>query len=237
MEIGDLQSLLASSGILVAHYLWLWRARGAGLDAALTARVSLAMVLAGLLGAAVFRLAYLPEQAATPWYDRIGRTGLSSFGGLAGGLATAMLILRGRVVPYLDALAFVFPAGWILGRAGCALAGDHPGMFPGGRPANLGLVELLFFLLFVIPLFAYWNRRSHRQGFWLGWLMILYGAFRLVQDQLHTDPPSYAGLSIDQWAYGAFFFSGAGVFLFSRLAAASEAGATNSRLTKLPDAS
>jgi phosphatidylglycerol:prolipoprotein diacylglycerol transferase len=94
---------------------------------------------------------------------------------------------------YFDLLAFSFPFGWIFGRAGCAIAHDHPGIraynwlsvnFPGGPRYDLGLLEFLLTLA-AIPLFLWLDRQPRPAGFYLGLGLLITGPFRFFLDSLH----------------------------------------------------
>jgi phosphatidylglycerol:prolipoprotein diacylglycerol transferase len=108
-----------------------------GLDPLLGQRLGGWMLLGGILGAHLFSvLLYFPHELRTdPWLILRVWTDISSFGGLLGGLAAALLFFATHApeenwrtkLAYLDAIAFVFPAALALGRFGCALAHDHPG--------------------------------------------------------------------------------------------------------------
>lgn len=139
-------------------------------------------------------------------------SGLSSFGGLLGGLCGAIgwSRLRGdswrESFGWLDRLAWVFPFAWIFGRLGCVLAHDHRGIFttswlafryPEGPRYNLGLIELPFTVL-LAALFFWLDRRRPRPGTYFGLLGVLYGFFRLWLDTLHAHPPRYFGWTEDQ---------------------------------------
>jgi len=60
---------------------------------------------------------------------------ISSFGGFAGGLLGLWLFFRFKArdvdattrLRYLDAIAYVFPFAWAIGRIACTVAHDHPG--------------------------------------------------------------------------------------------------------------
>lgn len=217
------QPLLASLGILLAHMLFLRRARQWGLDVGLAGWLSLTMVAAGIIGAFLFRWAYLPDAlAGDPWIWLRTTRGAASFGGIAGGLAGAAAFLhyrgiRGRqALTYLDALASVFPMGWILGRIGCSLIHDHPGVrsesvlavrYPEFPRWDLAVVEVLFLALFIPP-FAILGRTRRQAGVFLGSFLALYGLFRVWLDTLHVDPPRYLGFTVDQLAYGLATFAG-----------------------------
>lgn len=101
--------------------------------------------------------------------DLFAAGGLASLGGLAGGLIGALLYFAARrmsaatALDYLDALAAVFPLGWLFGRLGCSIAHDHPGLASSGLFAvaypdlprfDLAYLEVFFLVLFLIPLFA-----------------------------------------------------------------------------------
>lgn len=210
--------LLMAIAILVAHLLLLRRARRQGLNVETAAMMSLVMVLVGLPCAYWFRGVYLADAVKQDWRVLLSlQIGAASFGGIAGGLLGGWAYLAARGIPrpdilhYLDALAFVFPRGWVFGRLGCSLVHDHPGRtsssflavrFPSGSRFDLAILEVLFLLVVVIPLFAWLDRRKRPNGFWLGTFLAVYGAFRLWLDTLHVDPPRYGPLSVDQWAYG-----------------------------------
>lgn len=213
------QSLFGAIGILVAHFLYLRRARQWKLDTQLAGWLSFTMVFAGLVGAFLFRWVYLANALRRdPWIWLKTTQGAASFGGIAAGLLAAVLFLHIRRVPtklvwrYLDALVSVFPFGWILGRVGCSLIHDHPGLrsdswlavrYPDAPRWDLAVIEVLFFAAVVIPLFASLSSQHRPRGLYLGLFLTIYGVFRVFLDGLHVDPPRYLGIHVDQLAYGA----------------------------------
>jgi phosphatidylglycerol:prolipoprotein diacylglycerol transferase len=221
-DIGPLripaQVLLAAAGILLAHGLFLRRVRLAGLDETLAGWLSLAVALSGLSGAFLFRWAYLPEALShDPWIWLKTTAGASSFGGLAGGLLAAAAYFRVRGIPaehawrYLDLLAYVLPFGLLLGRIGCSLIHDHPGVrsehwlavrYPGFPRFDLAVLEVLFLGVVLIPAFWLLARRGPSPPLLLGALLSVYGLFRVLLDRLHIDAPRYGGFTVDQIAYG-----------------------------------
>lgn len=108
-----------------------------GLDPVLGDRAGRWTLVGGALGAHMFAvLVYHPEQLRSdPWLLLRLWDHISSFGGMLGGVAGALLFFayrtraeeRQALVPFLDAVAFVFPGALALGRLGCALAHDHVG--------------------------------------------------------------------------------------------------------------
>lgn len=225
-------ALLVSLGVLVAHFLLVRRAGRLGLERGWAAEFSLAMVAAGFVGAVLFKLLYRPELLAQGIANVRVWPGISSFGGLFGALAGGLGYLAARRSAwanrwrYLDTAAYTFPAGFAFGRLGCTITHDHPGRraaepwlatvaYPDGPRYDLGLLEMLF-LAAGFALFVWLDRRqpaARQPGFFFGWLLASYGVFRVALDQLHVDPPRYAGISVDQWSGGGLAALGIAVLL------------------------
>jgi phosphatidylglycerol:prolipoprotein diacylglycerol transferase len=148
--------------------------------------------------------------------------GLSSFGGFAGGLIGAAMffrirgITRSQRVGFLDAVGFAVPFGWSVGRIGCYLMHDHPGVrtsswlgvrYPEGVRYDLGLLEVLF--LFALgAIFLFLDRKPRPPGFFRAALFLSYGVFRILEDRLRIDPPRYFGWTVDQIAATAMIALG-----------------------------
>jgi phosphatidylglycerol---prolipoprotein diacylglyceryl transferase len=140
-QIGPLT--IHAFGVAVAIAAWFglaafqWRAVRLGLDPILGQRLGGWMLVGGIVGAHLFSvLLYFPHKLHDdPWLILRVWEDISSFGGLLGGLAAALLFFAKHTpekdwssrLAYLDAIAFVFPAALAIGRVGCALAHDHPG--------------------------------------------------------------------------------------------------------------
>ncbi len=140
-QIGPLS--IHAFGIAVAVAVWFGltivqqRFAYLGLDQQVGQRLGGWMLLGGILGAHLFSvLLYFPHKLRDdPWLILRIWEDISSFGGLLGGLAAALIFFAKRArdedrrtkLAYLDAIAFVFPAALAIGRFGCALAHDHPG--------------------------------------------------------------------------------------------------------------
>ncbi len=152
--------------------------------------------------------------------------GLSSFGGIAGALLGLWLRFRREPATLLsvaEVLAPAFVVGWVFGRLGCTLVHDHVGrlsdfplalQFPGGARHDLGLYELLYTLLVLLPAALVLVRRLRAPGTIIAWLALLYAPVRFLGDFLrNTDLPTadmrYAGLTLAQ--YGCIALAGIGV--------------------------
>ena len=129
--------VLVAVAMLVGIQGTIWRCRKLSLDTDLCADLLFYMLIAAFVSAhltAVF--AYFPHEVANdPWMLLKIWENISSFGGILGALFGIWLFCRWKSPPlppgagwrYLDAIAFVFPFAWAIGRLGCTVAHDHPG--------------------------------------------------------------------------------------------------------------
>lgn len=123
--------------VLVGEALYRRRLTAQHLDQSVGMGMAWYIMVAGFVGAHLFSVIfYFPDKVARNplllfkiWED------VSSFGGMLGGAIGAVVYLRvrGQALAdsvkwaYLDAVAFVSPFGWAIGRIACSLAHDHPG--------------------------------------------------------------------------------------------------------------
>ena len=123
--------------VIVGWVMTIARCRKIGLDPEVCNHLLVYVVLAGFVVAHLYSvLAYFPgEILEDPAILLKFWKHLSSFGGIVGGVFGLWLFFRvngkrvgadGRL-RYLDAMAYVFPFAWTIGRLGCTLAHDHPG--------------------------------------------------------------------------------------------------------------
>jgi len=157
---------------------------------------AMAGVFGGLLGAKMLWVAeHLGQE---PFRDLIlSRGGMSWFGGLVGGVVTALLVMGRMRLPIVPTLAASTPAlaiGHAIGRIGCFLVGDDYGRptnlpwavaFPRGLPPTdipvhpTQLYEMA--ALFVVAwLLIIWRRRGVADAIVLGRYLVLTGAIRFA---------------------------------------------------------
>lgn len=154
-------------------------------------------IIGGIVGAHLFAvLFYVPEKLVSDPFllIRVWEE-ISSFGGMLGGVAGALLFFylgAGRLVSsrrwdYFGVVARVFPASLAIGRLGCALVHDHPGtvtVFP--LAISLRTEAALSFIRNVyadagLPLETPGDPRSAPTGFHdLGWYEFLFLALVVV---------------------------------------------------------
>lgn len=218
--------ILSALGILVAVALAQRGARQLGRDPQVILDFAIVGVLAGVLGGHLVHLFfYHPEELEDPW--RILRIweGLSSMGGLLGGVLAAIVwfrVKRIRLGDYGDAFALGIAPGWGVARIGCFTVHDHPGVrtdfflavrFPDGPRHDLGLYEAIVLLAIGAALWAL-HRRGALRGALLALLAIAYGVARFLLDFLRARDVAYAdarhlGLTFAQYAAVALVVWGA----------------------------
>ncbi len=206
---------LVAVGVLTGHRLSLRLARTRGMDSSTVDRLAVAVAIGGFLVAHWFSvLLYFPEQVrADPWVLLHLTSGLSSMGGFLGGALTfAWLMHRRRLDPlaHADALTYGLLAGFTIGRLGCTLVHDHPGMvtdawlgvgpWPDGTTRwDLGLVELSM----LVPLCAWVYTRDWRcvsPGRLTVVVALAYTVLRFPLDFLRAHDARYGPLTPAQYA-------------------------------------
>jgi phosphatidylglycerol:prolipoprotein diacylglycerol transferase len=196
--------VLSALGILAAVQLSARAARELGRDPQIILDYAVVGVLAGVVfGHLAHLFFYHPEELHDPLRILKFWEGLSSMGGLAGGIVAAAWYFRRRRVrfaDYADAFALGVAPGWGVARVGCFTVHDHPGVltdfflavrFADGPRHDLGLYEAI--LLFTIGA-VLWvlHRRGILRGRLLNVLALVYGAGRFLLDFLRARDVAYA---------------------------------------------
>jgi phosphatidylglycerol:prolipoprotein diacylglycerol transferase len=205
--------LMLVAAVLLGGYIMVKRACVLKMSGHLMFSVSQWAIACGLIGAdlAKFAMDYTPVIRAHPSIVFTTSFGIRSIGGVAGGLMGALICCRLRRVSWfetfrmLDIMAFAMPFAFMVGRLGCALVHDHPGIpstswiavqFPDGPRYDLGLVEFLF-LIPMSALFYLLDRKPRPAGFFLALYGVLYGGLRIWLDTLHIQPMRfYEGIAL-----------------------------------------
>jgi prolipoprotein diacylglyceryltransferase len=141
--------ILIAIGVVWGARLARQRAEELGLDVNLTLDSVFWAVVGGFFLSHVFSdLLYYPElvlqnplRLLMPWL------GISSFGGFLGGFLILIAFYKHRGAPllaYLDVIVYGFLPAFFLGRVGCAIAHDHPGLWVPAKPLFHGDVGLFY---------------------------------------------------------------------------------------------
>lgn len=187
--------VLVAIGALVGLWVFGRELKRSGLPES-AGDAAMAGVFGGLLGAKLLWVAeHLGEE---PFSDLLfSRGGMSWFGGLAGGVGTALVVIWRQRVPIVATLAAATPAlaiGHAIGRIGCFLVGDDYGRpsdvpwavaFPQGLPPTdvpvhpTQLYEAIA-LAVVAWLLIRWRRRNVPDAVVLGRYLVLAGSIRFA---------------------------------------------------------
>jgi phosphatidylglycerol---prolipoprotein diacylglyceryl transferase len=212
--------MLVAIAIAVGYLIAVRRAQRSGIGREHFTTLGLCVIAAAFIGGHLAKFFYSPGAwrmvTIEPKFLFRILDGQASFGSFIGGYLAALVFLWWNSVPYpdrylyADAACFAVPFAWWIGRVGCYLVHDHPGIrttswlgvrYPGGTRYDLGLLEALF-LIALAAVFLFLDRKPRPRGFFFVAFPLLYGLFRLAVDRLHVDPPRYYGLTVDQIASG-----------------------------------
>jgi len=194
--------VMVATGALVGLWVFGRELARSGLPAT-ASDAAMAGVFGGLIGAKLLWVAeHLGEE---PFRDLLfSRGGMSWFGGFAGGVGVALVVMRRQRVPIVATLAASTPAlaiGHAIGRIGCFLVGDDYGRpsdlpwavaFPRGLPPTdvrvhpTQLYEM--FALFIVAwLLIRWRRRGVPDAIVLGRYLVLAGGIRFAIEFLRVN--------------------------------------------------
>lgn len=210
---------LMAMSVITVFVVALRRGRAVGFAREQVAKVALLTAIGAFAGARLFNFVYHPDLAHS--------SGISSFGGFFGAVIAALLLFRiARVslpqrLLIADCFAFALPAACMIGRIGCALIHDHPGMRsdsflavadPAGSRFDLGLIEALFFAA-LAALFVILKRYQWPAGFYAALFFSLYAPFRLLLETIRVTVPRYFGWPVDTYAAMLTACIGLGTFI------------------------
>jgi len=188
------------------------------------------IILAAMIGG---RLLYVVEhvsQYVNAPLDilKLWQGGMSIYGGFFGATFAGIIYLKKHKLDlwqYADAIIFSLPLGLFIGRIGCFLIHDHPGIktnfflgvaYPDAVRHDLGLYlslnGLVLFLIFLIL-----RRKEWFSGFYAAIFAVWYGMARFLLDFLRAQDVvgadiRYFGLTLAQYLSIILFV--AGTYLF-----------------------
>jgi phosphatidylglycerol:prolipoprotein diacylglycerol transferase len=228
----DIFGVLSAIAVFVGAWLAAQQARDyAKLDDKPLRDVVPWAVLFGLFGGHFMHIfAYHPELLTDGWVILRFWDGLSSMGGVLGALLGIFVFFTKNKIPltpYLDPLALGTAPGWSIGRLGCFMVHDHPGVrtsfplavdFPGGPRHDLGLYDMFVLLAITAVLYGL-KRRKPPAGTLMGVMAVMYSVPRFFLDFLRASDLDfvdrrYAGLTPGQYTVVGIF--AVGVWLIAR---------------------
>lgn len=210
LQIGPISlqpfGILAAAGIFLAGKLLAREAARRELDPLPLEKAAGWALAGGLVGAhLVHLLFYHPEELHEGGAMHLLKfwDGLSSTGGVIGGLAAILIYFRARGLRFsrfADVFALAVAPGWMVARLGCFSVHDHPGVltsfplavaFPQGARHDLGLYDALVLAALLVLLYAL-DRRGRLRDRLLPLLALLYGTSRFLLDFLRARDLPYA---------------------------------------------
>jgi phosphatidylglycerol:prolipoprotein diacylglycerol transferase len=223
----------AALAVAVSLFLYDRLLERARLDSVRPARLlMLVMVIGGYLGGYWGQLFfYRPDLLSVdPWvWLKIWRGSFSSTSGFFAAFGAGWFYLyRFRLHPfgYIDIAWVAFTFAWVVARTGCALVHDHIGnittfplavRFPDGLLRHdLGLYELIFTVLCLIPLCLVVTSKPWRAGSLTALIFLTYSPVRFLLDFLRTGDTRYGGLTPAQYGMIALVFIGVWLLYMSR---------------------
>lgn len=187
--------LFVALGIFVSTFVAARFVKERGLNKEVIWDVSFWMLLSGLIGSRIFHLFYEPSFYFSNLLTifRIQDGGLSIVGGYVGAMVGIWLYAKKKkihITPYVNEMICAFPLGIAIGRIGCFLIHDHPGIksnlffavnFVDGARLDHGLILsiygfFLFFFFLKLRKHPFWN--SH----YLVLFLLIDGSFRFFLD-------------------------------------------------------
>jgi phosphatidylglycerol:prolipoprotein diacylglycerol transferase len=243
--------VFAALGVYVAARLAVREAARRGLDPNPLSDFAVWGVAAGvLMGHVVHLVLYHPEELKDLRRVLSFWEGLSSFGGLLGGVLAAVVYFGRRkdvsFDAYGDAFALGIAPGWGIARVGCFVIHDHPGVkttfplavnFPdralqtlgfAGQRHDLGLYDAVALFAYAALLFAL-DRRGVLRGRLLALLALLYGTSRFLFDFLRATDVPYADARYLGLTPAQYFCFGLWAYAAWKLWPARRAGSADAR--------
>jgi len=230
-------SFAVPAAIISGYWLALRRARQAGL-ATREFESSLEWCIGGglFISHVVEIVLYQPHRLKAEGWTTLLKfwDGLSSYGGFFG--AVLVMTIFYRVIRHrrwwkeADCIMQGLILGWIFGRFGCTMSGDHPGPrttvpwafhYPDGPRHNMGMYEMVFTIVVLLPANLILDRFKPPTGSFIAMNCLIYGAGRFALDFLRaTDrldsDPRYFGLTLAHYCSLGIFLFGLAVFFLAR---------------------
>lgn len=227
IQIGPLRlltfGLFVALGVIVGIYVASYRNQRFGIPRSETERVGLILVGIGFVGARLLWVVTHLEEIQSP-IDVIAvwDGGLQFTGGFVAAILLAPLFTRNwpkdRRWELLDGAVLGLAVGQMIGRFGCVAVGEHLGgptdfflgwTYTGGTvvegPLEVGVTyhsAALYEILWLIPIILvllYLNKRNAPAGVMAGSFAIMYGAARFLTDFVRINDEKLYGLTGAQY--------------------------------------
>jgi phosphatidylglycerol:prolipoprotein diacylglycerol transferase len=189
---------MVALGFIVSIFIAIWRARALGLNHQVIWDIGLGAIVGAIIGSRLFhvffyRWEYFSEHLKEIIY--FWTPGYSLYGGMFGLAVGVFIVIKSKKIDfwhYADIIAFSAPAGLAIGRIGCFLIHDHPGIetgfflgvrYPEAARWDLGLMQLIANLI-IFVIFLALIRKQKFVGFYVSFFFLYYAITRFVLDFL-----------------------------------------------------
>ncbi len=189
---------MVALGIIVGLTVSSKEAKRRGLDVQVFLDMAFWSLFAALIGSRVLYVVTQWEFYSEDFLGvfRIWEGGMAITGGFFGAVLAGYLFLKKKklnILQYVDVAIFGLPVGLFIGRIGCFLIYDHPGIatnFFLGQKAidgiirhNHGLYLSINGFILAVVFFILWKKNSDRpDGFYPAVFLIWYGMIRFILD-------------------------------------------------------
>lgn len=202
-------------GFLAGAAASAWLAKRRGLKPVVVWDTLGLIIIGAMIGARLFHVIFYepayylanPSEFFAIWHG-----GLSMMGGLFGAAVAGLGYLKYKkldLIRYSDVLIFGLPLGYFIGRIGCFMIHDHPGLptnfflgvqYPDGIVRHdLGLYHSLLGLAMFLFFLVLQKKYQTRVGIFVVSFFIIYGVARLFLDFLREGDACLWFLTPGQW--------------------------------------
>jgi len=164
-------------------------------------------LISGIIVARILYIAiYFDQFHSFSDYINLSKGGLVSWGGYAGGLLVAYLIIKQEkenLKKWMDAIFISGMLGITIGRIGCILSGELAGKSYTGLFNILGkypttLLEAALTLLIFLVIYFFYREKKGYDGFWWKLSLALYAIGRFFIDFTRDEAVYYLRFSLGQ---------------------------------------
>lgn len=203
--------LFVALGIFVGTFVAARRAKKQGLDSNVIWNLAFWVIISAMIGARVFELFYQPGVYFSHPIEliKVWNGGMSESGGFLGATIPVLWFFfkqKKIAMVYANCVAFALPLGFAIGRFGCFLIHEHPGIrtnfflsvqYPDGirldHGLNLFIEGLLIFFVFVIL-----DKRKFKGMSFVTLYLLAHGFIRFWLDFFRA----YDGIIVDARYFG-----------------------------------